>query len=174
MGEKPIVTLRVYRGRVLSYDEHGNVQNENQTVKLAHNTVEWKNFMTNLRANGYCKVEVEKVTNVKVTNKADEGFKSTQTVIDKSEISEEVKIAYAIPKQALTPQEQKIKDLEDKLEALLKAQSGKAESKTVKAVEQSTDDKTEKQLLTEKYIEKFGKKPFAAWDEVKLAEKLAE
>lgn len=167
MGEKPVVTLRVYRGRTLSFDENGIVQNENQSVKLTHDTVEWKNFMKNLRANGYCKVEVEKVALVKTTNKPDEGFKSTQTVIDKTEIANEVKKAYEIPQKPLTPQEQKIKELEEKLEALIS-------SKEPKKVESTDEDKTEKQILTEQYVEKFGKKPFAGWDEEKIAEKLAK
>ena len=166
MGEKPVVTLRVYRGRTLSFDENGTVQNENQSVKLTHDTVEWKNFMKSLRANGYCKVEVEKVTNVKVTNKPDEGFKSTQTVIDKTEIANEVKKAYEIPQKPLTPQEQKIKELEEKLEALI---SSKEPKKVVK-----DEEKLDKSTLTDQYIEKFGKKPFAGWDEAKLLEKLAE
>ena len=58
MGKKPVVTLRVYRGKQMSYDAQGNVQNENQLIKLPHDTVEWTNFMKNITSNGYLKVDV--------------------------------------------------------------------------------------------------------------------
>jgi|TARA_R110000744_G_scaffold62884_4_gene129625 hypothetical protein len=61
MGKKPVVKLRVYRGKTLSFNEDRTIQNENQIISVEHGTIIWKLTMKNLPINGYCKVSVEKV-----------------------------------------------------------------------------------------------------------------
>lgn len=112
MNKKATVRLRVYRGKKMSFNEHGQAQNENHTVTLVHDTLEWSNFMKYLRPNGYCKVEVEDVQDG-----------------DKEAIAAEVTQAYELPKAALTPEQQRIADLEAKLEALTKGESKEASKK---------------------------------------------
>jgi hypothetical protein len=162
--KNPTVTLRVYKGQKLSYNEDGTVQNENQTVKLPHNSKSWDNFIANLIPNGYCHVKVEKIC--KITRVQDEnGIEETEEQIEDESIHEEVKAVFEQKERKLTPQEERIKALEEKLEALT---SGKKEKKEKK------EEPSEKDLLTEAYKDKFGKKPHHKWDEEKLKEKLAE
>lgn len=61
MEKKPVVKLRVYRGKEMNYTKDGVVKNENNIVSLIHNTKQWSLFMKNLQINAYCKVEVEGV-----------------------------------------------------------------------------------------------------------------
>ena len=60
MGKKPVVKLRVYRGKSLSFNEDRTIQNENQIISVEYGTIVWKLTMKNLPINGYCKVAVEK------------------------------------------------------------------------------------------------------------------
>lgn len=170
MGKKPVVTLRVYRGQKISFNEDGSIQNENQTVKLEHDTKSWVNFMKNLIANGYGKVVVERIA-IPDTKKDEDGFfVTTMTDVERPDIVKEVADAFKMPEQPLSAQEKRIKELEDRLNALLDAQTS-AKSAKVEAKNEVNDDKS---ALVEQYIEKFGKKPFAGWDEAKLKEKIAE
>lgn len=104
MAQKRIVHLRVYRGRELNYDANGKVKNENHKVSLTHQTVEWANYLKNLRNNGFAKVEVVDVL---------EGSGSNYESVDASEIKEEVAQAFE-PKTevVLTPDQKRIADLE--------------------------------------------------------------
>jgi len=52
-----IVHLQVFRGKIL-YNENGGVESDSQTLKIVHNTVEWRNFLKQFNRNGFSKFEV--------------------------------------------------------------------------------------------------------------------
>ena len=166
MGKKPVVTLRVYRGRQMSYDAQGNVQNENQLIKLPHDTVEWTNFMKNITSNGYLKVDVE---NYQFFEKGE--WKDS----DKAMVEKELEINMTKQTEvALTDDQKRIAELEAKLEKLL-ARDEKKSSKKVEVKEKPIEDKKERENLRVEYAElNGGKKAFPAWSADKLREKILE
>lgn len=166
MGKKPVVTLRVYRGKQMSYDAQGNVQNENQLIKLPHDTVEWKNFMKNITANGYLKVDV---VNYQFFEKGE--WKDS----NKAMVEKELEINMTKQTEvALTDDQKRIAELEAKLEKLL-ARDEKKSSKKVEVEEKPKEDKKERENLRIEYAElNGGKKAFPAWGADKLREKILE
>lgn len=181
MGKKPIVRLRVYKGQKMSFDETGRPQNENQKVTLTHDTVQWTNYLKNLRANGFIKVDVENVQYIDSV-KGDDGFFSDvvtpceQSLID--DIRHEVKTAFEFTVAVQTPEQKKIAELEAKINALASG-SAKVYEKPVKEIkveaeEVKTESKEDISDLRAEYEKKFKKKPFYGWDADKLKEKLAQ
>ena len=166
MGKKPVVTLRVYRGRQMSYDAQGNVQNENQLIKLPHDTVEWTNFMKNITSNGYLKVDVE---NYQFFEKGE--WKDS----NKAMVEKELEINMTKQTEvAMTDDQKRIAELEAKLEKLL-ARDEKKSSKKVEVEEKPKEDKKERENLRIEYAElNGGKKAFPAWSADKLREKILE
>lgn len=166
MGKKPVVTLRVYRGRQMSYDAQGNVQNENQLIKLPHDTVEWTNFMKNITSNGYLKVDV---VNYQFFEKGE--WKDS----NKAMVEKELEINMTKQTEvALTDDQKRIAELEAKLEKLL-ARDEKKSIKKVEVEEKPKEDKKERENLRIEYAElNGGKKAFPAWGADKLREKILE
>ena len=109
---KPIVHLRVFKGREMLYDADGNVRTPSQIVKLTHDTVEWKNFLNNLPAT-FGMAKVEKVL-------SDLGNGEYKEVENPVEITKEVEAVFKTPEKELTPEQKRIADLEAKLEAITK------------------------------------------------------
>lgn len=158
MGKKPIVSLRVFRGRKLSFNEDGTVQNENHIVKLRHNTLEWSNFMRYLPQNSYVKVTTEKVVTPDNVEVAKTEFDAIQA---------EVKKAYdAIVEVPLTDDQKRIAALE-KLLKKKKKKNKKNKPPTEKQIENIA-------LLRAQYIDVFKKKPFHGWSAELLKEKILE
>ena len=168
MGKKPVVALRVYRGRQMSYDAQGNVQNENQLVKLTHDTVEWRNFMKNITANGYLKVDVESVKFLE-NNRWVDGKKD----IIAKEVEMQMRKQTEVPMSAA---DKKIADLQAKVDALLKLQEDAVIVETPVVEEKKPkEDKKERENLRIEYAElNGGKKAFPAWSADKLREKIVE
>ena len=150
---KKVVWLRIFRGTEILKLEDGSYKNENQLVKLTHDTLEWSNYMKTMRASNLCKVSVERVIEVSKDGEKD---------IEKfTEIEKEVRVAlHGDDKPKLTPEQQRIADLEAKLEILMGEKSTKKE------------EKSELEDLQAEYKEKFGKKPHHLWKEKKLKELL--
>jgi len=171
MGKKPVVTLRVYRGKQMSYDAQGNVQNENQLIKLPHDTVEWTNFMKNITSNGYLKVDV---VNYQFFEKGE--WKDS----NKAMVEKELEINMTKQTEvALTEDQKRIAELEAKLEKLLARDSNKVSvNKTKRKIEfeeKPKEDKKERENLRIEYAElNGGKKAFPAWGADKLREKILE
>jgi hypothetical protein len=183
MGKKPVISLRIYRGKQMSYDAQGNVQNENQLVKLVHDTKEWTNFMKNLISNGYLKVDVEDVKIVE-KQKDEDGF-----IVDKisqydnkiliiKEVDEVFKSHTTVPMSA---SDKKIADLEAKIDALLKIQEEAVIVKKPKVAKKETTtkvDKVDKKMMDNLRIDyadlNQGRKAFPGWDEVTLRGKIEE
>lgn len=173
MGKKPVVKLRIFRGSQMSYDKNGNVQNENQLVTLIHDTVEWANYLKRLTSNQFLEVMVEKVFYCDKEKNKDGFFEDKISEVDQEtidEIKQEVKEALKAPEKELTPQEKQIAELKAQVEALMKGQTVKKETKSEKKVEK-TDDLDE---LRAEYETLYGKKPFGSWKADKLKEKIAE
>lgn len=171
---KTIVTLRVYRGAEMLYTGDGKAKNENQPVKIQHNSFEWINFLKNSNKNGYAKVEVEAVNNVSVVD----GKETVEPVSDIS--SFEVEVANATKKEVLqktSNNDAKMAQLEKQNEILQAQldemkkmiQNGSLQNPndlTLNAPQTVSPNDVEKPLdemnvseLREKYKEVFGKNP---------------
>lgn len=163
MEKKPIIKLRVYRGREVNYDAKGNVKNENHLVSLEHGSKNWVLFMKNLYLNGYCKVDVDSAWSAKEGGYVE--IKDTKSF--------EIEVG-----NALNPEKEKVLTKEQLEIAELKKQmaelTGKKTKKEKKVVVKEPTNYTDKDEAVTAYIEKFGKKPFGAWDLEKLNEKIAE
>jgi hypothetical protein len=172
MEKKPTVSLRVYRGKKMFFDENGNPQNENQSVKLTYDTPEWKSYLKNLAINGYCKATVEAVKIYKWEKQENGELKETVVKLDDiDDIKKEVDNAWKVDTDAkLTPEQIKIAELEAKLEALLNGT--KAVKKEVPTVVETVLKGEE--TLREKYERIIGKKPFAGWKDDVLELKINE
>lgn len=176
-----VIKLRLFKGRVLK-DELGNIASEHQAMKLMYGRLEWKNFIKNARLLGYTKVEVE--TAHKIVDGKAEAIEIPEGV------TKDVKSIYEVPEKELTPEQRKIKELEEKLEALA---SGKTEKKSKKADKKAKEDKVltdgdaeadlegqprpdnaSLEALREQYVEVVGKKPYHGWDADKIREKIEE
>ena len=111
-NRKPIVHLRVFKGREMLYDADGNVRTPSQIVKLTHDTVEWKNFLNNLPAT-FGMAKVEKVL-------SDLGNGEYKEVENPVEITKEVEAVFKTPEKELTPEQKRIAELEEAVKALSK------------------------------------------------------
>ena len=153
---KKVVWLRTFKGMEVLKREDGSFKNENQIVKLTHDTLDWANFMKHLPANPFCRVDVEKVLDF-INGKWEE-------IEIPKEIINEVKKAHVGSKEVkLTPQEQKIADLEAKLEKLL--------SKEEEPMNENVDELAD---LQAQYEAKFNKKPHHKMGIKKLKEELTK
>lgn len=85
MAQKRIVHLRVYRGKELNYDAHGNIKNESQLIKCREHSAEFNNQLKYLHLSGFARVDVEKVF-------LDEGGKYTE--IEAQDLVNQVVEAY--------------------------------------------------------------------------------
>lgn len=153
---KKVIWLRVYKGQEILKSEDGKVRNENSKVSLTHETLEWSLYLKSLPYNPYCKVEVEKVFE----------FKDGKYV--ECEISEKIKKEVLLAHKGdqtvkLTPDQQRIADLEAKIDSLL-------DKKSEKKDDNISDDELEE--LRKQYFDKFGKKPHHLWKSDKIKEKL--
>lgn len=167
---KKVIWLRVYKGKRILRAENGEVENENQIVKLTHNTLEWNNYLGNLPTTPYCKVEVVKVLQPSeevVETKVREGLKTVvreSIKINYKEVeitdalkAEVLKAHKGVKEVKLTPEQIEIAELKAKVEKLING-GGEKVKKEVKKVEVVDDDGGELETLRVAYLEKFGKK----------------
>jgi len=184
MEKKPVVKLRVFRGKELNYDASGNVKNENQIVSLEHGTKQWVLFMKNLPLNGYCKVQVEKAFKTTETASKDKDGKDVLTktydeIKDVSVFEKEVSNSFnVVAMTKKTPEQTRIEALEAKLEAMSNEKPKKVEVKETKETKEVKEEKPAPKEdggdIKDEYMEVFGKKPFHGWDDETLKEKIAE
>ncbi len=157
MGKKPVVQLETFLGRELNYDAEKNIKNERSVVKLTHDTVEWKNFMTHLKVMGYAEVRVFKVVD----------YDTGKKIADKSltkDIKNEVKEAYhGKPRDTRTPEQIQIDELNKKVEEL----SGKKKPKKKDPKDDGADEIKE---LRATYRDLYKKGPGPSWGVDKLKE----
>ncbi len=185
-----IVTLRVVKGKAPSFNSKGKMLNENQTVKLEHGTLSWKNYMNNLIRNGYCEVTVEAVNEVQYDDKKKEirvdGLLKLKEV-DAKAINAEVQEVMKPVVKAVSIEE----ELEDLKVQMLKLQKG--DVKQVVEVEEEevitesdkpedsdeepteeNNDVDELEFARESYLQVFGKKPHHAMRATGIQEKIEE
>lgn len=167
MGKKPILKLRVYRGREVNYDANGSIKNENHLVSLEHNSRNWVIFMKNLPLNGYCKVTVE------------EGFMPTKDgyddITDLSNYEVEVQGALLLKNEKeLTPDQKEIAILKAQVAELVGSKKSKKQKSPKEETPKSKENKVDERSLRDIYIEEVGKKPYGGWSEDKVREKLEE
>lgn len=166
MEKKPIVKLRVYRGKTLSYNADGSIQNETQLISVEYKSKLWGITMKTLPISGYVKVVVESV----FEPLKDGEYKKIEDV---SKYTEEVNDAFTInTKVEKTADQLRIEALEAKIALLV---DGKTEKKAAKKekVEVSDDEKEEVATLREEYTAlNDGKGPFPGWKADVLKEKI--
>ena len=170
MGKKPVVKLRVYRGKTLSFNEDRTIQNENQLISVEHASIMWKLTMKNLPINGYCKVSVEKV----FIDSSNGWEKKTEDI---ESFSKEVAEAYS-PKSkiAKTADQLRIEQLEaqnkemmSKMESFMANKSPKEEEIVEEIVEDEGDILKELQL---EYFTLKGSKPHHMMKAEKLIQEI--
>ena len=127
---KKIVHLRWYKGQQILKSESGQIVNENESMKITHGNIEWKNLLKNARLMGFAKIEVEKLLQpkekqVEEMNTKGETVKRMvveyDVVDDVKEISavqSELDIALNGPAVQLTPEQARIAALEATIERL--------------------------------------------------------
>jgi len=173
--KKQVVHLRVYRGRDLTYNKKGEITTENWVVKLIYGIPEWHTFLSMLRPNGYCEVSVE---NVKVDVDGE-----WEDVKDFSNITNEVETAFSIPLEKLSPEQQRIADLEEKLskmERMMKSTYVEPKSSVPnklddsnKKVEQVVSEKLDDiEQLREQYLKVSGEKAHHLWKAERIKQEI--
>lgn len=158
MGKKPVVKLRVYRGKQMNYNKDGSVQNENQLISVEYNSMQWKLTMRTLSIMGYCEVGVDHI----LEDKNGEWVRNDKDIAD---YNKEVEDAYnPKSKTPKTADQLRIENLEAKIEALLAI---KEPNKVV--VEEDNSNLKELQL---EYFELFEKKPHHMMKAERLIEEI--
>jgi hypothetical protein len=178
MKQELAVHLRVHRGKELTFNSKGESTNENHPVVLIYDTPEWVNYLKHLMPNGIIKAEVKKVLDLTKINegkiKSDVDY--YQEVADTSAIQAEVD-KYLIPAEArLTPEQEQIKELKERLDALTgKGQASTAVSGPSVEDKAATEQaKADKKAATEKYFALYGKNPAPVWTLEIINQKIAE
>lgn len=136
---KKVVWLRIYLGREILKKQNGEIQNENQLVKLVYGTLEWKNYLKGMKSNPFCKVEVEKVFQ--------QNEKGYDEIKDFKNIKEELLLSLQKDKAQMTKEQIEIAELKEQMAELL------GKKKKVKK-----DEPNDLENLRKQYLEKFGKK----------------
>lgn len=123
--------LRLYYGKQM-YDSKGNVLTKNEGVSIQYDTLEYMNFMKHLLANGVSMVKVEKAYNLDEKNDKEsvESPNRYKEIEDISEYEKDIKKYLEFPEKDLTPEQKRIKDLEERIDSLLQNQPEPKESKS--------------------------------------------
>jgi hypothetical protein len=177
MKQELAIHLRVHRGKELTFNARGESTNENHPVVLIYDTPEWVNYLKHLMPNGIIKAEVTKILDLTKTNegkiKSDVDY--YQEVADTSAIQAEVD-KYLIPAEAqLTPEQEQIKQLTERLDAITGKGQTNAAASTLSADTAATEQaKADKKAATEKYFALYGKDPAPVWTLEIINQKIAE
>ena len=168
-NQKAVVHLRVYSkyGNTNEIATAGNrILNDNQLIKLTHNTLEWKNFIKNLMFLGYVKVVVEKLHEYKGSDAKDVT----------ASINDELKEALALESSTMEEKSTSNKAILERLEKL-EAENKKLKENQTNSLETVQDellsnDNEELEQLRADYLEKFGKEAHKASTIKSLKQKL--
>ncbi len=174
---KKFVTLRIYKGSEIITGENGVVKNENQEVTVQIDSLEFKNYVNHLPFSQYRRVDIVKCQEVQSAYHDAEGKyypEEAQDIETPAEVTEAINSMFKGKKVALTPDQQKIADLEAKLEKLMKSEPNPENGKTPKiAVNEQSEPSLLDQLRSE-YESLYGEKPSHLMKEKKLQEKINE
>jgi hypothetical protein len=164
MGKKPIVKLRIYRGKNMNYNKDGSPQNENQLISVEHNSMEWKITMKTLSIMGYCQVEVDHVL-----EDSNNGWqKKTESI---ESFSKEVAEAYS-PKSKIvkSPDQLRIEQLEAQNKEMMAKMEAYMGNKSNEKEEVKTSEVDSLKELKLEYFTLIGKKPHHMMKEESLIE----
>lgn len=152
-----IVQLRWIKGAQATYDKSGNIQNESGITKLWYGSLEWSNYLKQAKTHGFCELEA-----VDCKELITRGIDAEYEAIDVPEyISLEVDACLRAPKAVLTPEQERIAQLEAKLEALLNKESKPKQTKK-EVVEEEEIEEEEKEVTIDDFKpKKKGKNPQA-------------
>ncbi|WP_086985122.1 hypothetical protein [Elizabethkingia miricola] len=162
---KLAVHLLVFYGKVL-YDEKQKLISKSAPVQLIYGSNEWDRFFDNRVLNGISKATVEKAFDLEKFNK-DIPVESLERYeeINEKEIAllqDEVDNYFKVPEAELTPEQIKIKELEEKLEQFM-AGGAKIESKVITKGPEAHADIEALNIAKEQYEKLFGKKGGPQW-----------
>ncbi|MDV3536837.1 hypothetical protein CMU91_15060 [Elizabethkingia anophelis] len=163
---KLAVHLLVFYGKVL-YDEKQKLISKSAPVQLIYGSNEWDRFFDNRVLNGISKATVERAFDLDKPNK-DIPVESLERYeeLDEEEMAElqaEVDAYFKAPEAELTPEQIKIKELEEKLEQFMSGGT-KVESTVVTTKDPETPADVEAlNKAKEKYEKLFGKKGGPLW-----------
>lgn len=145
MATKQTAVLKIYFGKeILMKADRTTVANQNQNITLTYNDLQWKAHLENIKKMGICKVEVVQL------------IQDDQEVEVPAKLKTEIEALLKTPEALLTPEQQKIKDLEAKVEALLAGNANQTSRIPVGKKEETQIDKDLSEM-TEKYKAKFNK-----------------
>tara|TARA_R110000822_G_scaffold2062_3_gene9747 strand:- start:845 stop:1363 length:519 start_codon:yes stop_codon:yes gene_type:complete len=166
MGKKPIVKLRVYRGKQMNYNEDGSVQNENQLISVEHKSMQWRLTMKTLSIMGYCKVIVDHVLK-------DENGEWEQYSKGIEDYSKEVSEAYS-PKSKIdkTADQLRIEQLESQNKEMMAKMEAFMSVNKVDTEEVNIESKDLLKELQEEYFLLYGKKAHHMMKEDRLIEEI--
>lgn len=162
---KLAVHLLVFYGKVL-YDENKKLISKNSPVQLIYGSNEWDRFFENRVLNGISKATVEKAFDLDKPNK-DVPVESLDRYEELNEkeitlLQDEVDNYFKAPEAELTPEQIKIKELEEKLEQFM-AGGAKVESKVTTKGPETPADIEALNTAKEQYEKLFGKKGGPQW-----------
>ncbi|OPC11958.1 hypothetical protein BAX93_05515 [Elizabethkingia meningoseptica] len=162
---KLAVHLLVFYGKVL-YDEKQKLISKNAPVQLIYGSNEWDRFFDNRVLNGISKATVEKAFDLEKPNK-DIPVESLERYEELNEkeivlLQDEVDSYFKAPEAELTPDQKKIKELEEKLEQIM-AGGTKVEQVVTTKVPETPVDIEVLNTAKEQYEKLFGKKGGPLW-----------
>lgn len=174
------VKLQVFKGKK-NYDEKGNITSQTHKMDAPiYDSLEWKNFLKNFLLVGYSDMKVISVSEIiytkteKKDSKGEYDVKTTYKALDESnekyiEVVGSVKEALnpQKPKKELTPDQQRIAELEKKLELLTNQSKNRNQSEVSKSPALD-DDIDDIQNLRDRYIALTGNEPDKRWKEPRL------
>ena len=164
MQKNLIVQVRVYKGQV-NFDEKGNVTSPNQLMKLRYGIREWDLFLKGIVQMGWTRVDVVKCLDGNERIEEDGIINHPEVKVPET-IEAEIKKAMEGEEKVLTPDQQKIKDLEGKIEKILNSKQDS--SKKIESVDRYLES------ARKKYEEVFGKKPHHKSSTEKLNEAIQD
>lgn len=162
---KLAVHLLVFYGKVL-YDEKQKLISKSAPVQLIYGSNEWDRFFDNRVLNGISKATVEKAFDLEKPNK-DIPVESLERYEELNEkeivlLQDEVNSYFKAPEAELTPDQKKIKELEEKLEQIM-AGGTKVEQVVTTKVPETPVDIEALNTAKEQYEKLFGKKGGPLW-----------
>lgn len=165
------VTLSLFYG-VATYNAKGEITSKNESVSITQGSSEWDNFMKHLKANGISEVKVVKAYDLNKVNKEEpvDSPNRYQEVEDLQPIQDEVDKYFRAPEIPLTPEQIRIKKLEDQIAAL---SQGKTLDETSKGQSVGDADEALKEAR-DRYFSVVGKKGGVKWTVEEINQKITE
>lgn len=160
--EKITAVLRVYKGDAkgeLNYKSDGkggfDVSSENQKLSLTFKDPQWEGHISRLPKMGFAKIKVEAVY-------------SGNDLVEMPEVQADIERILKPQAVTLTPDQQRIADLEAKIESLMKGSQKAPVQEPIPANDEALD------ALRAEFKEKAGKEAHKLWGEKRLSEEIAK